>query len=199
MFATSGVPYRICFELISLLIMKGCSSGHCLRQYCCPPCEAGVTSCSCGETDNECRSDCASNLCARVTLGPNYPEYVGGCGGLTCRPVKCPNFELCATEVPLWLLHCHSNRCPLCNIHLNADVVEVHTTEEFECAVCYEVTKVAAKLKSCSHSLCVSCLKECDFYTPARPRRMDGDEEAKCPLCRATAPPLPWGSRRVVT
>jgi hypothetical protein len=175
-----------------------CSSGHCLRQYCCPPCEAGVTSCSCDAT-GECRSDCASNLCARVTIGPNYPEYVGGCGASTCHPVRCPNFELCATEVPLWLLHCHSNRCPLCDVHLNADVVEVQATEEFECAVCYEVCTVAAKLKGCSHSLCVSCFKGCGFYEPARPSRMVSDEEAKCPLCRATAPALPWGSNRAAT
>ena len=170
--------------------MAGCQNGECLRQYCCPPCEEGLTDCSCGRDEGDCAPQCNSFLCARVAVGPNYRAYVGWCGGESCAPAPCPNYALCSCEAPWWYLQAHSNRCGNCNVLMNADVVEL-VAEPFECAVCLEATSVAARLQGCSHVLCVSCFKDCGFYDPGS-KRVRAGAPASCPLCRAQPPPVAW-------
>lgn len=172
------------------LVMAECKDGECLRQYCCPPCEGGLADCSCGREEGGCAPHCNSFLCARVAVGPNYPQFVGWCGGLSCAPVPCPNYALCGCEAPRRYLQVHSNRCASCNIFINADVVEL-TAEPFECAVCLEVANVAARLQGCSHVLCVECFKRCGFYDSGSSRMRVGIR-VSCPLCRARPPAVAW-------
>jgi hypothetical protein len=107
-------------------------------------------------------------------LSPDCPEQ--------CQLHKCPNFLLCKTAYPIWLLDCHGGRCYPCNITFAGNLEFIATAVPEDCAVCLEDHTVFVKHKQCSHVLCTNCYHQ--LYLNKRNDEDKKDTRTKCPLCR---------------
>ena len=83
-----------------------------------------------------------------------------------CQPKKCPNFLVCGSIVPEWLLLCKRGRCVHCDM-MFGKIMEFSEVPE-ECPVCLE-TATCVNLINCDHKMCVSCFKRCCDGPPKSP------------------------------
>ena len=81
-----------------------------------------------------------------------YPEETGG-------GIKCKNYELCETILPIWWYDCKG--CYLCiNCLMLSGIFEMF--DNVECPICLDV-KRSVKLKHCQHTICIDCYKRCHY------------------------------------
>ncbi len=72
-----------------------------------------------------------------------------------CQPIKCPNYQLCGTADPQWVLDAHRGRCLNCDIGFGRDLTFVEVEEE--CTICLETQQMFINMPGCSHRFCVTC------------------------------------------
>jgi hypothetical protein len=77
-----------------------------------------------------------------------------------CRPVKCPNYDICGTISPQWYFDCHAGTCRSCAL---SGFKFLEFLENIECEICSEMKK-GVKQPNCSHTTCVDCFKR--FHKP---------------------------------
>jgi hypothetical protein len=81
-----------------------------------------------------------------------------------CQPIECPNYKLCKSKFPKWVGDCHQNRCTNCDIFWgNKDLVFLTATEN--CPVCLEFKEEHIQFPNCTHSVCISCFGELNFFS----------------------------------
>jgi hypothetical protein len=125
-----------------------------------------------------------------------------------CALVKCPNFAVCGSAGPLWVIQCHDGLCADCAVIIGGplQIVTLPAVQEGqegeECAVCLEAMTAAVQHGACSHRSCTSCFRRMllgarDVHQREEPS--DDEEYAaweealqaemtrlrNCPLCRA--------------
>jgi len=134
-----------------------------------------------------------------------------------CKPLKCPNFDVCKQLLPEAFFGCYGGRCYDCNLYLGRNLEHGGSTEE--CPVCLEEAFLY-KL-DCNHICCAFCIhklffpslqpyhyrvnnrvedevdndNENDDHEVQSENEEDSEEEeeseVKCPLCRKLQVP-PW-------
>lgn len=77
-----------------------------------------------------------------------------------CQLVKCPNFALCSTLYPLWLLRAHQGMCYSCNITFGRNLLPA--TSKDTCPLCLHSLS-EWKLPSCEHEMCTQCVHSIYF------------------------------------
>jgi len=81
-----------------------------------------------------------------------------------CKLIRCPNYFLCSTAVPQWVLWCHDNLCYSCDFSFGTwqgGSGVLQRLDDIECPVCFEENKVGVRLPKCEHVLCTECFKKC--------------------------------------
>lgn len=100
----------------------------------------------------------------KCLMQPNFGEYREDCKNpsvscaYNCVPRKCPNFLVCGSIDPEWLLRCKRGTCVHCDMSFGK--VLTLSTEDEECPICFD-TKPLVQLLNCDHKVCVSCFKRC--------------------------------------
>jgi hypothetical protein len=84
-----------------------------------------------------------------------------------CVPIQCPNYIVCKTILPQWVLHCHSGTCMHCNMMFgkwnndnNKHILK--SKDDTECPICLE-TKLCVSQPRCDHYTCVDCFRRCYY------------------------------------
>ncbi len=125
------------------------------------------------------------------------PFYVKKNLNCDCTLVKCPNYDICKSELPEYLIGCYRGYCLNCDMKRNSNNdVNIFTKKseiKEECPVCLENNYIY-KLMECNHYLCGDCIHNL-YYTnygkledyPIRPefpynncKKYDEEEETKC-------------------
>jgi hypothetical protein len=104
---------------------------------------------------SECRG---RGDCLRQT-GYGYNTYeLNGCPH-KCSAVKCPNFLICDSIVPQWILGCNKGTCTSCGYTFGTKLTFY---ESVECPICLE-DKPGVKQVNCDHKVCIDCFKRCHY------------------------------------
>jgi hypothetical protein len=104
-----------------------------------------------------------------------------------CVPVRFPNYLICDTTLPLWVLHCHRGTCMNCAIEYGRRLVFYHPeiSKRPMCPVCLEEQDCFV-LHHCSHGICVPCMRrdgwilespQAEDFGFAPPDDWEGDED----------------------
>jgi hypothetical protein len=133
-----------------------------------------------------------------------------------CALVKCPNFAVCGSAEPLWVIQCNDGLCGDCAITIGGplQIVALPAAQEGaqgsqegeECPVCLEVMTAAVQHGACSHRSCAGCFRRMllGARDTSQQEEPSDDEENEawnaaleaqmarlrnCPLCRAPMVP----------
>ena len=94
-----------------------------------------------------------------------YTEEDGG-------GIKCKNYEVCASVLPIWWFGCKGNYlCTNCdmgfgtwgtgeNSHTGKGILEI--SNDVYCPICLE-TKRGISYPRCNHKVCIECFKRCMY------------------------------------
>lgn len=103
-------------------------------------------------------SECTGRgYCLRQTGDQNTYE-LNDCSH-KCLPVKCPNFVVCDSIVPQWILGCNKGTCTTCGYTFGRILTFY---ESVECPICFE-DKPGVKQINCDHKVCIDCFKRCRY------------------------------------
>lgn len=92
-------------------------------------------------------------------------QYTQEAGG----GIKCKNFELCESVLPMWWFECKGNYlCSNCEMnfgtwgdtHVGKGILE--TKDQIECPLCFECKKGISQPR-CEHFVCIDCFKRCHY------------------------------------
>jgi hypothetical protein len=72
-----------------------------------------------------------------------------------CEPQRCPNFIVCRTTCPQWVLDCNHGTCMSCAI----EEWDLKTQEDEDCSTCFK-RKVCVTNPHCDHMLCGKCFRK---------------------------------------
>lgn len=78
-----------------------------------------------------------------------------------CKLTPCPNFPICDTACPRYILDFNSGVCFGC---FKVDKLEFQEEKNWTCPICTISNKISVKLPKCSHKLCMNCVKR--IYYP---------------------------------
>jgi hypothetical protein len=119
-----------------------------------------------------------------------------------CALVKCPNFAVCGSADPQWLVDCHDGLCGDCAVYTGPlQIITLPVGQEGqECPVCLEAMAAAVQHDQCPHRTCTGCFRrmvlgDCELHktAPSDEEEYAAWEEAlqaqsanlrNCPLCR---------------
>lgn len=83
---------------------------------------------------------------------------------LNREDVKCPNYIVCGSMLPEWVLCCHSGTCRSCNVKYGTWKRKIGKgniltfIDNIECPVCLETGRGVQQV-FCDHYLCINCFK----------------------------------------
>jgi hypothetical protein len=82
-----------------------------------------------------------------------------------CTLIKCPNYDICKSEYPEFLISCFRGHCENCDTRRfsNNDHFTKKSDEKEECPICLE-NNYLYKLIECNHYLCGNCVHKL-YYT----------------------------------
>lgn len=123
-----------------------------------------------------------------------------------CQLVECPNYRMCRSKRPMYILHCHGGRCLHCNMLFGRNLEFVN--EKDECSVCLDNKSEFVKMPNCTHKLCCECFRNNEYHHVSNYKeaklvdkepesKKDSSDESsevvdneppeyagKCPICR---------------
>lgn len=79
--------------------------------------------------------------------------------------IKCPNYKVCASKVPQWILDLKNGTCVTCDIAFGPwrnGKGKLEFKDAVECSICLG-TKEGVSNPKCDHFICVECFKRCYF------------------------------------
>lgn len=79
-----------------------------------------------------------------------------------CKLEKCPNFNICGTSCPRYILEFNSGLCFGC---FNVGILGFQEEKNWYCGICTLGFQESVKLPKCSHKLCIECVKK--IYYPS--------------------------------
>jgi len=74
--------------------------------------------------------------------------------------VKCPNFIICNTKLPQWVLDSNNGTCIGCQTIFGKIL---NLIDNIECPICFEIDKGIQQL-DCNHSSCINCFKRSHMF-----------------------------------
>jgi hypothetical protein len=94
------------------------------------------------------------------------------------KGIKCKNYELCKTVLPLWWYDCKGCYiCTICDVQFgtwsSGDTImtgkgALEFKDDIECPVCLETTRGVTP-PNCEHFICIHCFKRC-YYGNDEPK-----------------------------
>jgi hypothetical protein len=80
-----------------------------------------------------------------------------------CRLQECPNFKLCESEEPQFILDFNRGVCNSCTAHFGPYILDIDEDRILECPVCLSNTSHSIGLPRCTHRLCTECFRAIYF------------------------------------
>lgn len=116
-----------------------------------------------------CNGD--GNCLVQTGLGGN--EYEQSTCVHNCIPKPCPNYPVCGTVAPQWVLDCNHDHCMNCAIF----GWKLKFKYEIECPVCLDERNIGVTNPNCEHAICIPCFKRMyygeDLPQPSLPSDLD--------------------------
>ena len=82
--------------------------------------------------------------------------------------VRCPNFLVCGSMVPKWVLGCHGGTCMTCAIQRLGRLTFVDVDQHESCPICLEDGPAKHVKLDCNHTVCAACFS-CPFERSPQP------------------------------